>query len=61
MQWNWKIMNAIVGTYLLSLFQVNPSNLLRKNLKRKVETAIDHKISQRPKSSPYILHTKARK
>jgi len=35
--------------------QVNPSNLLRKNLKRKVETAIVKKIAQRPQSSPYLL------
>ena len=35
--------------------QINPANLLRKNLKTKVETAIVSKISEKPNSSPYLL------
>ena len=35
--------------------QINPANLLRKNLKTRVETAIVSKISEKPDSSPYLL------
>ena len=35
--------------------QINPANLLRKNLKTRVETAIVSKISEKPNSSPYLL------
>jgi len=35
--------------------QVKPSDLLRKNLKRQVETAITKKIGSKPDSSPYTI------
>ena len=35
--------------------QLNPANLLKKNMKIKVSTAIDTKIALKPNSSPYLL------
>merc|ERR1719317_800225 len=36
--------------------QVKPSDLLKKNLKRQVETAITKKIGSKPDSSPYTIN-----
>ena len=40
---------------------MNPANLLKRNLRTKVETAIEKKIAQKPNSSPYILNQQVRK
>ena len=39
------------------LFQVKPSDVLRRNLKRQVETAIIAKVAAKPDSSPYTMDT----
>ena len=38
-------------------FQVKPSDVLRRNLKRQVETAIIAKVADKPDSSPYTMDT----
>jgi len=47
---------ARTSTLVSTPVQVNPANLLKRNLRTKVETAIDKKIAQKPNSSPYILN-----
>lgn len=36
--------------------KINPAGMLKRNLRTKVETAIETKMAQKPDSSPYILN-----
>ena len=47
--------NVAAAKSLATPAQVNPANLLRKNMRGKVEKAIVNKIAQKPDSSPYLL------
>jgi hypothetical protein len=47
---------ARTSTLVSTPVQVNPANLLKRNQRTKVETAIEKKIAQKPNSSPYILN-----
>ena len=50
-------MNQCFFVSFLLCFQVKPSDVLRRNLKRQVETAIIAKVAAKPDSSPYTMDT----
>lgn len=51
-----RAMARTAGPLVSTPVQINPAGLLKRNLRTKVETAIETKMAQKPDSSPYILN-----
>lgn len=51
-----RAMARTAGPLVSTPVQVNPAGLLKRNLRTKVESAIETKMAQKPNSSPYILN-----
>lgn len=51
-----RAMARTAGPLVSTPVQINPAGMLKRNLRTKVETAIETKMAQKPDSSPYILN-----